>query len=64
MQEYEKQYIKEFTQILKRAEPKRVPGTAVSAETVSKLNSVNRSDVDQKVIKNNGKVGSNINISV
>ena len=64
LQEYEKQYIKEFSQIVKKSEPGRVPGTAVSSSTVEKLNKVKRSDLDQKVINNNGKVGNTINISV
>lgn len=64
LQEYEKQYIKAFSQVLKNAEPTRIPGTAVSSSTVSKLNVVKRSDIDNKITLNNGKVGTNINISV
>lgn len=64
LQEYEKQYIKEFTRIVKNAEPSRIPGTAVSVSTVSKLNEVKRSDLDSKVAKANGNTGTRFNTSV
>lgn len=64
LQEYEKQYIKEFSQIVKKAEPGRVPGTAVSSSTVAKLNEVKRSDLDAKVSASKGNVGTKFNASI
>ena len=64
LQTYEKQYIKEFTQVLKAADPSRKPGMPASADAIAKLNEVSRSDIDKKVAAANGKVGNNINLSI
>ena len=49
LQAYEKQYIKEFTKVLKAADPSRKPGMPASADAIAKLNEVSRSDIDKKV---------------
>lgn len=64
LQTYEKQYIKEFTKVLKAADPSRKPGMPASADAIAKLNEVSRSDIDKKVAAANGKVGNNINLSI
>ena len=64
LQAYEKQYIKEFTKVLKAADPSRKPGMPASADAIAKLNEVSRSDIDKKVASANGKVGNNINLSI